>query len=169
MTDIPWDEMPEGTTHWVVSNWHKKQDDIWFYWESGPLRGWSRSSCQNADVFFQAIPVPPKPHWLGPEDGFPPIGLRCEVGPCRKSCTIVGSHPLRGGVVYEVVAAESFGWTDNPRIFHKIPTKRDQWVEKVTQTAKEAAGHEYGLLELRVISAIHDALLSGELPPPEQE
>ena len=60
----------------------------------------------------------------------------------------------------------------NNVLFSPLPTKRDKWLEKaekIEQALNDAYQPHDAYQAHELLEAIHDALLSGELPVPEQE
>ena len=81
MSDIDWNEAPEGATHWEIDNqyaspsWVRKDaDGEWSFW-GWNCRGWIPMDCPNPERMRFIYPRPTP--WTG--DGLPPVGEVCEV------------------------------------------------------------------------------------------
>ena len=182
MTDIPWDEMPEGATHYdpedSIRPWMKLEVDGWSTWENNEWNffgfddGWVENGGES-----RCIPVPKRPsipQWHGPEDGVPQIETLWKhrngqqyrvIAHANKYTENPEKYPVM--VIYEgtnngkVWARAANDWH---RSMTPLPTKRDQWAEKAERYFDKGDGTYQS-----VVRAIHDALISGELPVPESD
>ena len=168
MTDIPWDEMPEWADVWVEdlrsyrdgSGWHRRDNEKWV-----DCDGWS-FFVSSEDEGIINVHCPPKPQWRGPEDGLPPVGVECMAvvdAYSHTRCVILAYHDDMVWLSVDNDKRHPIRMIDHCK-FKPLPTKRDQWVEKAERYFDKGDGTYQS-----VVREIHDALLSGELPVPEQE
>ena len=176
MTDIPWDEMPEGATHYDPEDkrapWLRVMGGWWYFFGDGH---WNRdghinspSNRRREESCILLVKQPPKPQWRGPEDGWPPVGVECMAqwlippdGGAMDPDPVLIKGYFDKQVWFTARSGEDIVMLKNNVLFSPLPIKRNKWMEKALAIS--------GNVGPDAARAIHDALLSGELPPPEQE
>ena len=184
MTNIPWDEMPEGATHYDPEDkrapWLRVMGGWWYFFGDDH---WNRdghinspSNRRREESCILLVKQPPKPQWRGPEDGFPPVGVECEariysaLPNLSKWVSGIAGNKAKGqnggfGCIFES-EDKILHFIAGTNDFRPIPTKRDQWIDRAEKIEQALPG-AYQPHEL--LESIHDALRSGELPQPQQE